>query len=187
MDQPSASLGRMTEAYEPELPGVLDEALFRVIGEAEVARTKRYLRPLSCLMIGVDRLVEGAAEDAASPQPELRHFVSICKSMMRESDYIGRVGNELVVMLPETRLLGALTVAERLLSSLAVSTGQGQQYHFAARTSIGVAEFDDQSWTLSHFLRAVRGAMNEARQNGRNQAVCYLDDLPLSSTATAVN
>ena len=180
----SVAVNEHRKAAEGEgrtLSGVIDRRGFLEVAAAEVARARRHGNPLSCLAIEVDHFPQ--IKGLHIPAPDellLQHFATICRSTLRASDYIGRLGNnEFVVMLPETPLLSALAVAERILANLAAST----QHDLAAMASIGVAEYEDQTWSLDRLLQAAAAAMADAKRNGRNQAVCYLDDLQLSSIA----
>ncbi len=177
------------EGEGPSLIGAMSWQQFLDVANADTARAKRYRNPLSCLLIEVVHFKP--ADDTQGHAAEhlvLQHFVSICKATLRAPDYIGRIcGGEFAIMLPETLLLQALGVAERILENLAASTSDVSRHHLAATTSIGVAEYDDQTWSVDQFLHAARAAMHDARQNGRNQAACYLDDLQLMSDAPFVN
>jgi diguanylate cyclase (GGDEF)-like protein len=171
------------------LTGAISQCQFFDIATAEVARAKRHRNPLSCLVIDIDRFdsIDDKHGHGAEDLP-LQHFVSVCRSTLRASDYIGRIGgDEFAIMLPETPLLSALGVAERILENLAASANGKWQHHMTAATSIGVAEYDDQTRSLDQLLQAAAMAMIDAKQNGQNQAVCYLDDLQLTSTAAIIN
>ena len=134
-----------------------------------------------------DELVD-AAGDRAAGDLVLQHFVSVCKSTLRAPDYIGRIGGqEFVILLPETPLLGAFGVAERILANLAAAATDASQHQLTATTSIGVVEYANQTWSLDQLLRAAGAAMGDAKQNGSNRAVCYLDDVQLTSVAATVN
>ena len=171
------------------LPDVIGRRAFLQIATAEVARARRHGNPLSCLVIEVDHstaIDEGRARSAGLSV--LQQFVSVCKSTLRASDYIGHIGDdEFAVMLPETPLLSALAVAERILENLSASIGNDSQHRLAATTSIGVAEYEDPTWSLDRLLQVAGAAMLDAKQNGRNQAVCYLDDMQLASAVATVN
>ena len=71
-------------------------------------------------------------------------------------------------MLPETLLLNALGVAERILENLAASTADASQQHLSATARIGAVEYADQMGSLDQLLQAARVAMHDAKQNGRN-------------------
>ena len=80
----------------------------------EAARSRRYGQPLSLVMTEAGHLV-------------LPHVVNLAKSALRGSDWIACYGGEkFVIVLPETPLVGAHAVAERMrrmCSETAVSFG----------------------------------------------------------------
>ena len=77
--------------------------------------------------------------------------------------------------------------AERILENIAASTIDASQHQSTATTSIGVAEYADQTWSLDQLLAAAEAALADARKGGCNQAVCYLDDMQLVSGGAPVN
>jgi diguanylate cyclase (GGDEF)-like protein len=171
------------------LAGCMRRQEFLDVAQADVARAQRYGRPLSCLVIGIDHFksINDKGGHAAG-ELVLQHFVSVYKATLRAADYIGRTAaEEFTVMLPETPLLNALRVAERILENLAASTIDASQHQLTVTTSIGVVEHADQSCSLEQLLAAAQLAMGDARQTGSNQAVCYLDDIQLMSCGPMVN
>jgi diguanylate cyclase (GGDEF)-like protein len=176
-------------AATDSLTGSMKRREFLDVAKADVARAKRHRCPLSCLVIGIDHFksINDKGGHAAG-ELVLQHFVSVYKSTLRASDYIGRTGaEEFVVMLPETPLLNALRVAERILENIAASTIDASQHQLTATTSIGVVEYADQTWSLDQLLAAADAAMVDAKKSGSNQAVCYLDDMQLVSDGAMVN
>jgi diguanylate cyclase (GGDEF)-like protein len=168
--------------------GAMSQHHFLDIAKAEVARAKRHRNPMSCLVIEVDHLKSiDDTKGSAAGDLVLQQFVSVCKATIRASDYIGRIGDEFAILLPETPVLSAFAVAERILANLAAATTDASQHRLTATTSIGVVEYADQTWSLDHLLQAAGAAMHDAKQNGSNQAVCYLDDLQVTSVSGTIN
>jgi diguanylate cyclase (GGDEF)-like protein len=176
-------------AASADLAGAMRRQEFLDVAQADVARAKRYGSRLSCLVIGIDHFKSiNDKRGHAAGELVLQHFVSVYKATLRAADYIGRTGaEEFTVMLPETPLLNALRVAERILENLAGSTIDASQHQLSVTTSIGVVEYADHGWSLDQLLAAARAAMADARQSGNNQAVCYLDDMQLVSGSGVVN
>jgi diguanylate cyclase (GGDEF)-like protein len=86
------------------LTGSMKRRQFLDVVKADVARARRYRSPLSCLLIGIDHFksINDKGGHAAGERV-LQHFVSVYRSTLRASDYIGRTGpEEFVVMLPES-------------------------------------------------------------------------------------
>jgi diguanylate cyclase (GGDEF)-like protein len=169
--------------------GAMARQQFLDIAAADVARARRYRSPLSCLVIGIDHFKSiNDKRGHAAGERVLQHFVSVYRSTLRAPDYIGRIGfEEFAILLPETPVLNALRVAERILENLAASTIDASQHQPDATTNIGVVEYAEQTWSLDQLLQAADAAMVDARQNGGNQAVCYLDDLQMATVGAAVN
>jgi diguanylate cyclase (GGDEF)-like protein/PAS domain S-box-containing protein len=111
-------------------------------GGEEFARSARYSRPCSLLMLDIDhfKTVNDTYGHAAGDQALLR-FATACQDMLRETDIFGRVGGEeFAVILPETDAGGAAKLAERLrlrVNKLVIES-EGQEFGFSV--SIGVAE-----------------------------------------------
>src|SRR6201994_2541046 len=82
----------------------------------EAARSRRYGEPLSLVMADLDHFKK--INDTYGHQAGdlvLQHAVKLARSALRVSDWIARYGGEeFVIVLPETPLLGAHAVAERM-------------------------------------------------------------------------
>ena len=78
----------------------------------------------------------------------------------------------------------AFGAAQRLLDALAASTTDVPGRSLNVTASIGVAEYADTTWSVDRLLAAADVAMYDAKNGGRNQAVCYLDrDLQVVASA----
>ena len=100
-------------------------------------------------------------------------FVRTCHSKLREGDVLGRLGgDEFAVLLPETTLAPAESIAQRVRTAfgrtMVVATGAG----VAPSVSVGVAAVDHADrTTLEDLLREADGALYEAKRAGRNRVV----------------
>jgi diguanylate cyclase (GGDEF)-like protein len=88
---------------------------------SEIARSRRYCRPLAILCCDIDlfkRVNDRFGHEAGDEV--LREFVLRCQNCLRESvDWIARSGGEeFVIVMPETDLRGAACVAEKLRHAL---------------------------------------------------------------------
>ena len=89
--------------------------------EIEVARSRRYARPLALLMIDVDGL-RAVNDTRGHPAGDklLAALAAILREGVREVDLPARYGgDEFAVLLPETTLDGAAIAAERLRVAVA--------------------------------------------------------------------
>lgn len=88
----------------------------------EVERARRYTRPLSVVLCDIDHFKKiNDTWGHAAGDEVLRAFSALLAgSMRREIDWVARYGGEeFVIVLPETELSGAVTVAEKLRASTA--------------------------------------------------------------------
>jgi hypothetical protein len=102
----------------------------------------------------------------------LRAFGAALRTGMRAQDTGGRLGGEeFAVILPQTALVGAVALAERLrvaIESTPVAIAGTVQ---SVAASLGVAMFDPGMSSASDLMRAADDQLLRARQSGRNR-VC---------------
>jgi diguanylate cyclase (GGDEF)-like protein len=97
-----------------------------------------------------------------------------CLGNLREVDILGRYGGEeFVVVLPETNLISAGTVAERvcrLIGDEPVETDKGP---VSVTVSIGVAPLDEDCQSFDALLERADQALYAAKEKGRNQVAVW--------------
>lgn len=98
------------------LTGVLNRTAFLEIGAKEIKRASRYNRAVSLLILKLDHYrVLGQEHGYNFGDEALKKTVEICKNAIRESDYLGRIGDvEFAILLPETPLENVKYLEERL-------------------------------------------------------------------------
>jgi two-component system cell cycle response regulator len=144
----------------------------------ELARAQRYLHPLAVLSCDIDRFKQiNDAYGHEAGDDVLRAFVARAHGCMREgSDWLARVGgDEFMVVLPETDVVGANRVAHKLrkvLSHCAVATHAGP---VKLTVSIGItaveAEPEIREFSkIEDLLRAADRGLYASKQNGGNNA-----------------
>jgi diguanylate cyclase (GGDEF)-like protein len=106
-------------------PEIYDESVFKLLLDYEVARSQRYGNPLSLLRIGL-ALVNPTHVEADNAPVALANTLNV---RLRQSDIPARIGNDFIVLLPNTNETAARIVCERLLR-ITVGT---------QRTSLGLA------------------------------------------------
>lgn len=156
---------RLTELYNH---GYMQQRL-----EEELGRAQRFGHKLSLIMLDIDDFKQ-FNDTYGHPHGDkvLQAASSIIRENLREIDVAARYGGEeFAIMLPETDVPGALSVAERIRKSMA-------QYPFATgedratvmqTVSLGVATFPTHAPTAARLIETADKAMYEAKRYGKNQ------------------
>ena len=156
----------MTDA----LTGLLNRYGLQHILARALSETRRYNRPLSCLMIDLDHfksvndLHGHAAGDVA-----LQQIATVLSDNVRGSDMVFRYGGEeFLVLLPETDLEGAVSLAEKIRQAAAArSFGNGERV-FSLTLSGGAATLWDNESGNDMIARADM-SLYDAKRQGRNR------------------
>jgi diguanylate cyclase (GGDEF)-like protein len=142
--------------------------------EAEWQRAQREKRPLSLVILDLDRLKEiNDTFGHLFGDQALTLVSALMRQGMRRYDWVGRWGgDEFLLVLPGTGTKEAFEVAERLRlrvrqTKLHIKHGQEIELHL----SLGVAGHDlvGPDDLLSDLLAKADGALYEAKQGGRDQ------------------
>lgn len=89
---------------------------FLELAEQEIVRARRYVRPLSLMILDIDHFKEiNDGFGHLYGDQVLKQLVDTCKKTIRNTDILGRYGgDEFVILFPETSMRGAIEIAERL-------------------------------------------------------------------------
>jgi diguanylate cyclase (GGDEF)-like protein len=143
---------------------------FDTLARVEWGRFQRYGRPLSLLVLDVDKfksINDQFGHDAGDLV--LKAIADDCGSMRRETDVVARFGGEeFVLLLPETNESAAVLVAERLRKKIEDhpdAFGLGTQIS----VSIGVAGATLGMLSFDVLLKRADEALYEAKRLGRNR------------------
>lgn len=148
----------------------------------ESARHRRSGNCLGLLMIDIDFFKRINDQFGHAAGDEALKHVSHCLSLhCRGTDFIARIGGEeFLVLLPETRLPGAMQLADKLRSAVeqldVPSVGR-------VSISVGVAEFGRGPLTIEQTLAHADKALYEAKEAGRNRVVAHDEFATGHSTA----
>ena len=98
----------------------------------------------------------------------LRRLASLLTEHLRPGDFIARwrVGDEFLVLLPQTASDAALMVAERLRSSVETKS---KAWEIPITVSIGISTYPMDGKSVEELLRAVEKAAKRSKDNGKNQ------------------
>jgi diguanylate cyclase (GGDEF)-like protein len=153
-------------AASDALTGLRNRGAFEERLEEEVERARRHGRPLSLLLLDIDRFKEyndtfgHLAGDAV-----LRSVGSILARKVRATDFAARYGGEeLAVILPDTDSNGALELAERLRKAVESAPWTDR----SITVSVGVASLGDRVESAKDLLDAADRALYRSKERGRN-------------------
>jgi diguanylate cyclase (GGDEF)-like protein len=160
-------------ATTDDLTGVNNRRRFFDLATIEVNRAKRFGSPLSFIMLDADRFkTVNDTYGHITGDKVLRTMADACKSNLRQVDVLSRYGGEeFAIMLPETDIEAALSVAERLRAAIAeasVETEKGPLYFTA---SLGVSALQAQAGDLGWLIERADSALYAAKNAGRNRVM----------------
>ena len=148
------------------------------LAQAEVERARRFGRPLSVVLADFDLLRDvNNRHGHLVGDLMIRRVADAIRAAMREYDVPARFGgDEFAILMPETTLAEAMTVAERVrrgVESIVLNIADGSSP--AATVSVGVALFPGHGRTASDLLAAADRAVYQAKALGRNRVCAFAD------------
>jgi diguanylate cyclase (GGDEF)-like protein len=158
-------------ATSDPLTGLLNHRAFQERVENEVARARRYGRPLSVMLMDLDhfKTINDAyghqAGDAA-----LMQAARLLEAGARAGDVLARIGgDEFAMLLPETGAKDALPIAERWSAEFRVApVGVAVELTMSG----GVCDLEHANGS-KELLRLADTALYWAKSHGRNSVVAY--------------
>lgn len=170
-------------AITDELTGVANRRHLMEVGAQEVARARRYQRPLSVLMVDIDHFkTVNDRWGHATGDRVIQMMARLLCAAIRQQDSGGRLGGEeFAAVLPETGLAGALTLAERLRARIAECLDAHDDFGMPVRftVSIGVASLMPDDISLDMVLQRADKALYLAKSSGRNRVEVMPLDKPV--------
>lgn len=139
----------------------------------ELERAKRYRRPMSLLIVGIDGFPKFDEEHGSyHADMVLFDMGTILRSHCREVDIIARyAADEFAVALPETNEAGATVVAEKIRQAVATHSFMGKEGERAEEltVSIGVACYPQHIDDTRDIVQKAEEALQKAMNGGKNQ------------------
>ncbi|HEV2147360.1 MAG TPA: sensor domain-containing diguanylate cyclase, partial [Longimicrobiaceae bacterium] len=158
-------------ASEDALTGLPNRRSFEARLAAASSHFERYERPFSLLILDVDhfkRFNDTWGHEAGDRV--LQHVAELVRASVREVDHPARLGGEeFVVLLPETPLMAAVEVAERVRKAIA---GRPVVWHgrpLPVTASLGVAACPESVGLPGELLAAADAALYRSKDTGRNR------------------
>jgi two-component system cell cycle response regulator len=154
------------------LTGLANKRAFETEMRRMFEHSARYDRPLSIGLLDVDHFK--AFNDNfghLTGDAVLRHVAEILRTCTRKSDVVARYGGEeFVIVMPETHLLEAVQVAEKVRIAVAERALQFAGERRSVTVSIGVAGLPHTKFeTIETLIDAADRALYRAKEAGRNR------------------
>jgi diguanylate cyclase (GGDEF)-like protein len=153
------------------LTGLGNYRFFQQTLAREVDRAARFGRPLSLLMLDLDRFKQ--VNDEHGHQVGDAVLVQVAdriREEVREVDEVARYGGEeFVVVLPETGLEGAQHLADRICERLRARPLHTAAGDLVVTVSIGVAVYPEHGDSPASLVRAADQALYVAKGEGRDR------------------
>ncbi|MEJ2599484.1 MAG: diguanylate cyclase [Anaerolineales bacterium] len=144
---------------------------FHELARREIERARRFDHSLSVVMMDLDQLksVNDTYGHAVGDQV-LRTLADRLSQHVREFDILCRYGgDEFALLLPETDLFMAASVAERLRASIADEPIDTDGGPVSVTISLGVTKATQDTANLEELLKSADRALYTAKQSGRNR------------------
>ncbi|MCB2178703.1 diguanylate cyclase [bacterium] len=158
------------------LTGLFNRRHFFELAEREFARSHRYNRPVSAIMIDLDhfKTVNDTHGHLVGDQILSQIGARILQNS-REVDIVGRYGGEeFIILLPETTLEDAVTLANRIFNSLTQKPINTSSLMLPVAVSIGVSSCkNNKDFSLYELIDQADQALYRAKDLGRNRIEAY--------------
>jgi diguanylate cyclase (GGDEF)-like protein len=136
----------------------------------EAERARRYGSRFSLIMFDMDRFKDiNDLHGHQAGDTVLQTVTDRCRQVIREVDVLGRYGGEeFVILLPETILVDAQAIAERLRLSISGRPIEIKTNRLFVSASLGIAEFGLNCKDLDTLVYRADRALQTAKENGKN-------------------
>lgn len=176
------NLAEMEEiAARDSLTGLLNRRAISDQVEAEWHRSARQKEPMCLLLIDLDNLKDINDEYGHNAgDGALLTLADAIRKAKRRYDWMGRWGgDEFLMVLPNTNLLTAQEIAERLRLIIVETTlGERDGQAIQVRASLGISCYsgrDGEEISQEQLLMQADEALYKAKQEGRNRVAVYRD------------
>jgi diguanylate cyclase (GGDEF)-like protein len=157
--------------------------------DSEMNRAVRHGHPMSVLMLDLDHFkrINDSFGHPAGDQV-LKSVGQVLKESCRVYDVPGRYGGEeFCIVLPDTRVVGTTTVAERIRMRLENTPQQMGEHSVVVTASIGIAVMDSVAdeglLTANALLERADRALYSAKHHGRNRVELWAPNSATSGSA----
>lgn len=154
------------------LTGLYVRRYFDLRMDEEFEQATRYHRDFSLLMFDIDHFKKfNDTHGHQTGDMVLQQFATLLQSNTRKSDICCRYGGEeMCVILPETRLEEAAILANKLCETIRSHVFHGiEEKELKVTSSIGVAQYEEDFSGPRDMVQATDQALYKAKELGRNR------------------
>lgn len=167
----NAKLAKLaTTDYLTDIPNrrhffMMAEQLFKV--------AKREIKPISLIMLDIDHFKDVNDNYGHIVGDNVLVMVTgVIRDGLRKADLLGRVGGEeMAILLFDTDLAGAITIAEKLRNAVEQTVFQEGEFKLGVTASMGCTELSLQDEALSELYNRADQLLYDAKRDGRNRIV----------------
>jgi diguanylate cyclase (GGDEF)-like protein len=158
------------------LTGLYNQRYFREMLKSEIARTRRYSRVLSVVLMDIDGFKRfNDTYGHLQGDSALTSVSRVIRDEIRTVDLAARYGGEeFVLVLPETKSQGAIDAAEKIrnvISRLKIPVGShGETASFTI--SAGVSSTEDGIFDDDALIQLADQCLYRAKKTGKNRVCC---------------
>ncbi|MFA9462133.1 GGDEF domain-containing protein [Thiohalorhabdus sp. Cl-TMA] len=178
-------LGLYRQATRDPLTGMFNRRALFQQARAELARARRHDRPVSMLLLDIDRF-KRINDQQGHPVGDavLRHLAGILQRETRTEDLLGRYGGEeFMVLATDSDAAGAAALAERIRAAVARDPAPAPEGPLTYTVSIGVGT-GLAGDSLEDLLKRADEALLEAKECGRDRVVSQATPGSMLETAS---
>jgi diguanylate cyclase (GGDEF)-like protein len=135
-----------------------------------VAEAMSKQQPFSLCLIDGDDLSRFNAVSYAAGDQLISQLSSALMAAIRPGDFVGRwrFGDEFIIILPQTRVEGAVTLADGVRAAIKETS---QAWMFPVTVSIGVVEYPRHGSSVDELVNHAERALKAAKDAGKNRTV----------------
>ncbi len=176
-------ISRLRElAMTDELTGLYNRRFFFEEAGQEFVRSKRYQLPLSLVILDVDHfksINDQYGHDVGDFT--LKRLADNIRENVRTIDIPGRLGGEeFAILLPQTDILSAATIAERIRTTIESLEFTIHNVSYPITVSLGISAMLNETQNFDTLLKEADMALYDAKDNGRNRIHVYETSLAIS-------
>lgn len=162
----------LARANTDDLTGLANRRHFEELARREVERWHEASDRLCVAMVDADHFKRvNDTYGHATGDAALQAVARACRQAVRDIDLVARIGGEeFVVLMPQTDLVGAHAAAERIRASVAALEVRHDGHVVRLTVSVGVADIHDGDDILAVLERA-DAALYQAKEAGRDRVV----------------